>query len=106
MIQHAMQRVWGVCEERGALSNQRRHIHSFTLSGRAQLSDFHHKMRKTGRHCEAAQPTKQSMFIIALRSSGLLPAAFRAVAMTIIYDNCHRSCVSPVYNLTQIFMPS
>jgi hypothetical protein len=29
-------------------------------------------MRKTGRHCEAAQPTKQSMFIIALRSSGLL----------------------------------
>jgi hypothetical protein len=29
-------------------------------------------MRKAGRHCEAAQPTKQSMFIIALRSSGLL----------------------------------
>jgi hypothetical protein len=36
------------------------------------LGDFHHKMRKTGRHCEAAQPTKQFMFIIALRSSGLL----------------------------------
>jgi hypothetical protein len=46
------------------------------------LGDFHHKMRKAGRHCEAAQPTKQSMFIIALRSSGLLPAAFLAVAMT------------------------
>jgi hypothetical protein len=29
-------------------------------------------MRKAGRHCEAAQPTKQSKFIIALRSSGLL----------------------------------
>jgi hypothetical protein len=29
-------------------------------------------MHKAGRHCEAAQPTKQSMFIIALRSSGLL----------------------------------
>jgi hypothetical protein len=33
-------------------------------------------------NCEAAQPTKQSMFIIVLRSSGLLPAAFLAVAMT------------------------
>jgi hypothetical protein len=52
------------------------------FSGLAHLGDFHHKMCKTGRHCEAAQPTKQSMFIIALRSSGLLPAAFLAVAMT------------------------
>jgi hypothetical protein len=46
------------------------------------LGDFHHKMRKTGRHCEAAQPTKQSMAISVLCASGLLPAAFRAVAMT------------------------
>jgi hypothetical protein len=52
------------------------------LSGLAHLGDFHHKMHKTARHCEAAQPTKQSIFIITLRSSGLLPAAFRAVAMT------------------------
>jgi hypothetical protein len=41
-------------------------------SGLAHSGDFHHKMCKAGRHCEAAQPTKQSMFIIALRSSGLL----------------------------------
>jgi hypothetical protein len=52
-------------------------------------------MRKTGRHCEAVQPTKQSMFIITLRFSGLLPAAFRAVAMTIISADHHSNCVSP-----------
>jgi hypothetical protein len=52
-------------------------------------------MRKTGRHCEAAQPTKQSMFIITFRFSGLLPAAFRAVAMTIISADYHSNCLSP-----------
>jgi hypothetical protein len=46
------------------------------------LGDFHHKTRKAGRHCEAAQPTKQSIAISALCASGLLPAAFLAVAMT------------------------
>jgi hypothetical protein len=39
-------------------------------------------MRKTGRHCEAAQPTKKSITISVLCASGLLPAAFLAVAMT------------------------
>jgi hypothetical protein len=52
-------------------------------TGLTHLGDFHHKMRKTGRHCASSQTTKQSMFIITLRSSGLLPAAFRAVAMMI-----------------------
>jgi hypothetical protein len=47
------------------------------------MGDFHHKMRKTGRHCASAQPTKQSMHINIPSTSGLLPAAFRAVAMTV-----------------------
>jgi hypothetical protein len=51
-----------------------------TFAGLAHLGDFHHKMRKTGR--EAAQPTKQSIAIRVLCASGLLPAAFLAVAMT------------------------
>jgi hypothetical protein len=51
-------------------------------AGLTHLGDFHHKMRKTGRHCEAAQPTKQSITISVLCASGLLPAAFLAVAMT------------------------
>jgi hypothetical protein len=68
------------------------------LSGLARLGDFHHKMRETGGHCALAQPTKQSMFIIiTLRSSGGLPAAFRAVTMTIISADHHTSCVSPVF---------
>jgi hypothetical protein len=29
-------------------------------TGLTHSGDFHHKMRKAGRHCEAAQPTKQS----------------------------------------------
>jgi hypothetical protein len=52
------------------------------IPGLTHLGDFHHKMRKTGRHCEAAQPTKQSIAIRVLCASGLLPAAFLAVAMT------------------------
>jgi hypothetical protein len=51
-------------------------------AGLTHLGDLHHKMRKTGRHCESAQPTKQSMAISVLCASGLLPAAFLAVAMT------------------------
>jgi hypothetical protein len=39
------------------------------------MGDFHHKMRKTGRHCEAAQPTKQSIAISVLCASGLLRCA-------------------------------
>jgi hypothetical protein len=38
-------------------------------------------MRKAVRHCEAAPPTKQSIAIRVLCASGLLPAAFRAVAI-------------------------
>jgi hypothetical protein len=38
----------------------------------------------------------QSMFIITLRFSGLLPAAFRAVAMTIISADHHSNCLSPI----------
>jgi hypothetical protein len=51
-------------------------------SGLAHSGDFYHKMRKTGRHCASATPTKQSIAISVLCASGLLPAAFLAVAMT------------------------
>jgi hypothetical protein len=44
-------------------------------AGLTHLGDFHHKMRKTGRHCEAAQPTKQSIAISVLCASGLLRCA-------------------------------
>jgi hypothetical protein len=64
------------------------------LSGLAHLGDFYHKMRKAARHCEAAQPTKQSMHITLLSASGWLPAAFRAVAMTIISADHHSTCLS------------
>jgi hypothetical protein len=52
------------------------------LTGLAQSDDFHHKLIRKGRHCVAAQPMKQSMAISVLCASGWLPAAFRAVAMT------------------------
>jgi hypothetical protein len=67
----------------------------FFSSGLTHRDDFYRKTYKTGRHCEAATPTKQSMFIITLRSSGWLPAAFRAVAMTIIFADHHSNCASP-----------
>jgi hypothetical protein len=57
-------------------------MHADRAAGLTRLGDFHHKMRKAGRHCEAAQPTKQSIAISVLCASGLLPAAFLAVAMT------------------------
>jgi hypothetical protein len=65
------------------------------FTGLMHLDDFHHKMRKTGRHCASAQPTKQSRPITILSASGLLPAAFRSVAMTIISADHHGTCVSP-----------
>jgi hypothetical protein len=54
-----------------------------TPSGLAHLGDFHHKMRKTDRHCASAETTKQSIHINILSASGWLSAAFRAVAMAI-----------------------
>jgi hypothetical protein len=67
------------------------------------LDDFHHKMRKTGRHCAAVQPTRQSMHLTLLSASGWLPAAFRAVAMTIIAADRHTSCASPALDCLAIF---
>jgi hypothetical protein len=52
-------------------------------TGLTHLGDFHCKMRKTGRHCASAQATKQYININILSASGLLSAAFLAVAITI-----------------------
>jgi hypothetical protein len=60
-----------------------------------QLNDFYHKTCREGVIAMSAAK-KQSMLIITSRCSGWLPAAFLAVAMTIISADHHGNCASPV----------